>query len=177
MAKRREITQENNPDMFIRIHMNMETDSLINGPILMFQKGAVQGEELAKAITNGINNNVETPAQCKYRSADLIVLRGNTQPSVLVECGFISNREEEQKLLQDSYQKKFTQAIVYGIESFITGPATTPSKPAATNNSSSALVNGTEKPSGSIKTPSSGSSGNSGSRVMPTTAATSAAKL
>lgn len=119
MAKRREISQENNPDFFISVHMNMETDPSIKGPILMFQQGSVPGENLAKAITNGINSNIKTLAPCKYRSADLIVLRGNMEPSVLVECGFISNQEEKQKLLNDSYQKEFAQAVVYGIESFI----------------------------------------------------------
>jgi N-acetylmuramoyl-L-alanine amidase len=118
MAKRREITQKNNPDLFISIHMNMENDPSFKGPILMFQQGSIPGEELAKAITNGINSNIKTLFPCKYRSADLIVLRGNVQPSVLVECGFISNQEEEKKLLQDSYQKEFARAVVYGIEGF-----------------------------------------------------------
>ncbi len=118
MAKRREITKEEDPDAFISIHMNSLDDHSVYGPIVMFQPGSVPGEELAKTIESSINGNVDLLKPCTHRSGDLIVLRENKQPSVLVECGFISNREEEAKLLDDSYQRQFAKAVCMGLEDF-----------------------------------------------------------
>ncbi|MDD3050709.1 MAG: N-acetylmuramoyl-L-alanine amidase [Candidatus Cloacimonetes bacterium] len=52
------------------------------------------------------------------KQAGFYVLRGAYMPSVLVEVGFISNREEEKKLIKTDYQKKIAQAIFNGIVSF-----------------------------------------------------------
>lgn len=119
MAKRREITEDENPELFISIHMNSLEDHTVFGPIVLFQPGSVRGEELAKAIEDAINGNVDTLKSCTHRSGELIVLRGNTQPSVLIECGFISNRDEEAKLLDESYRKQFAKAICLGLEEFL----------------------------------------------------------
>ena len=39
-------------------------------------------------------------------------------PSVLVECGFVSNAEEEKRLLQAAYQQQIAQAIAIGVEEY-----------------------------------------------------------
>lgn len=98
--------------------MNSLDDHTVCGPIVLFQPGSVPGEELAKVIEGSINGNVDSLKSCTYRSGDLIVLRENMQPSVLVECGFISNKDEEMKLLDDSYQRQFAKAICKGVEEF-----------------------------------------------------------
>jgi N-acetylmuramoyl-L-alanine amidase len=39
-------------------------------------------------------------------------------PSVLIECGFLSNKEEEKKLITNSYQAKLIDSIFKGIKDF-----------------------------------------------------------
>lgn len=118
MAKRCEIAQEENPDAFISIHMNSLEDHSVCGPIVMFQPGSVPGEELSKTLESSINGNLDLLKSCTHRSGDLIVLRENKQPSVLVECGFISNKDEEARLLDEIYQKQLAKAIRMGLEEF-----------------------------------------------------------
>jgi len=43
------------------------------------------------------------------------IMDDTTVPVVLVECGFLSNNEEEKKLISDSYQEKAAWAIYAGI--------------------------------------------------------------
>ncbi len=119
MAKRCAITREENPDLFISIHMNSLDDNSVCGPIVLFQPGSVPGEELAKAIESSVNLNAGLLKPCSHRSGELIVLRDNSQPSVLVECGFISNKNEEANLLDDSYRRQLAKAICIGIEDFL----------------------------------------------------------
>lgn len=60
--------------------------------------------------TNGRNRGV--------KQANFYVLRGAYMPSVLIEMGFISNPEEEKKLVKDDYQNKIAEAIYAGIRNF-----------------------------------------------------------
>ncbi len=53
------------------------------------------------------------------RQAGFYVLRGCFMPAVLVECGFLSNKSEEKKLLSEKYQEKIAQTIFVGIKNFI----------------------------------------------------------
>lgn len=60
--------------------------------------------------TNGVDRGV--------KQAGFYVLRGAFMPSVLVELGFISNEEEEKKLMDKAYQQTLADSIVRGIKSF-----------------------------------------------------------
>ena len=46
------------------------------------------------------------------------LLRRTEVPTIIVECGFLSNREEADKLVDKEYQKKIAEAVVQGIEGF-----------------------------------------------------------
>ena len=52
------------------------------------------------------------------RQANFYVLRGAFMPSVLVELGYLSNKEEEKKLIKRSYQEKLAEALFTGIKNF-----------------------------------------------------------
>ena len=75
-----------------------------------------ESELLAKHIQNNIkliadqNNN----RQIK-ENKDVFLLRNTKIPSVLIECGFISNAEEEKLLNDENYQNKVVYAIYHGI--------------------------------------------------------------
>ncbi len=69
---------------------------------------------------------VQTRFEKKYqdcekgvRQAGFYVLKGNFMPAILVECGYISNKEEEKKLNNKSYRDELTQLIFEGIRDFI----------------------------------------------------------
>ena len=111
MAKRREIISESNSDIVISIHMNSYTDPDTSGPIAFFMQGSARGEKLAEAIQQRLNTQLKPKTQNGARANDFFILKSGNQPCVLVECGFITNPEEEALLKDSGYQKKLAQAI------------------------------------------------------------------
>jgi len=49
---------------------------------------------------------------------DYKVLNRTKMPAVIIECGFISNENEEKLLLTDDYKNKIIDSIVYGLEEY-----------------------------------------------------------
>ena len=56
----------------------------------------------------------ENERECKAAGKEIYLLKNTRNPAVLVECGFISNREEREKLLDESYQKQMALSVVTG---------------------------------------------------------------
>lgn len=119
MARRKAIINNSNADMLVSIHMNSNKDSSISGPICYFMPGSISGEELAKEIQNTMNDDLSPKKPKKIQSQNYFVLRAGNMPSVLVECGFISNKAEEKKLNNKSYQDKIAKAIAKGISNYL----------------------------------------------------------
>ena len=71
-------------------------------------------ESLRKNVDNK-NKRLEKPAKKQYK----ILRDGYDGASVILECGFLSNTNEEQKLKSDDYQEKIVYAIVQGINEYM----------------------------------------------------------
>jgi len=103
-------------DIFVSIHQNAHQSSNAKGAIVFFFSESDNGQKLAICVQNRIkefvdNNNKFAPeANSKY-----FVLRKTKMPSVLVECGFLTNYAERQKLLTEEYQEKIARGIYLGI--------------------------------------------------------------
>jgi N-acetylmuramoyl-L-alanine amidase len=83
-----------------------------------------QSEHLEESFQLGLRlqNNLISAVSAKNRGvkqANFYVLRGAFMPSVLAELGFLSNKEEEKKLIKSSYQDKLVEALYLGIKDFI----------------------------------------------------------
>lgn len=61
------------------------------------------------------------PENSRQEKADdgYYLLRRTEAPTIIVECGFLSNREEAGKLVDKEYQKKVAEAVVQGIEEYV----------------------------------------------------------
>ena len=117
MAERRRIIEQSGSDIVLSIHMNsFQENPDVSGPVVLFMPGSELGETLAQAVQQTLNDTLH--ASGIARSKCLYVLESGNQPCILVECGYISNREEEQKLNQETYQKKVAKAICDGVRDF-----------------------------------------------------------
>ncbi len=113
MAERRRIIETSGSDIVISIHMNsLEENPEISGPVVLFMPGSEEGKKLAEQIQASMNEQLD--AEGIARSQSLYILKSGNQPCVLVECGYISNEQEEQKLNQPDYQKKVAKAVCDG---------------------------------------------------------------
>ena len=54
---------------------------------------------------------------------DIYLLKNAKMPSILIECGFLSNEKESQLLADSKYQDKIAWAIYVGIQKYLTGIA------------------------------------------------------
>ena len=117
MAERRCIIEQSGADIVVSIHMNFyEDDPDVCGPLVLFMPGSEQGKTLAEAVQETMNDALDPDGTA--RSQSLYILKSGNMPCVLVECGYISNAEEERKLNRAEYQKKVAKAICDGIEAY-----------------------------------------------------------
>ena len=113
MEKRREIIQNANADLVVSIHMN-SFNSSSRGAQVFYADGAESGMSLAQSVQNALHKQIEY-AKVNASVGDYYILNCTDVPSILVECGFLSNAEEEKLLMDESYQGKFCYALLYGI--------------------------------------------------------------
>ena len=114
MQRRAEIIRINDADMVISIHMNEYARRSESGPQVFYREDCPAGRLLAGAIQEamikGLRPNRERPAL----GGDYYILTLG-MPSVLVECGFLSNKAEEALLMTEEYRQRVAEAIVQGV--------------------------------------------------------------
>lgn len=119
MHLRGEILCGEDIDIVISIHMNKFSDRSVRGPMVYYQAGAKAGQLLAQTIMDALTQAVGRPARLASPGNNYVT-RIPTAPAALIECGFLSNAEEE-KLLQDAeYQAQLADGIANGIFTYFT---------------------------------------------------------
>lgn len=118
MAKRGAILCTEGADCTVSIHMNKFPDRSVKGPMCYYQAGADEGQALAQCVTDALCSALDRPARLS-NPGDNYVTRIPTAPSVLVECGFLSNPEEERLLQEPSYQQRIADAVAEGVLTFL----------------------------------------------------------
>ncbi len=85
---------------------------------MLYSENRIESKEMASSICQAIG-----PKICfvnrGVKSARFYVLKGTKMPAVLVEVGFISNREEEERLGSSYYRQEIAEAISEGILSYV----------------------------------------------------------
>lgn len=113
MQKRKEIIDNSNGDLVISIHLNKYTSSNRKGAQTFFKQGCRFGELAAKKIQDKFNENINARSFSALKG-DYYILNCSDIPSVIVECGFLSNPEEEQLLITEEHQDKLAYNIFAG---------------------------------------------------------------
>jgi N-acetylmuramoyl-L-alanine amidase len=121
LKKRKELIDEYKVDVFLSIHLNKFVEEKYYGSQVFYLKGDEGSQKLARSIQKELQNilnrgnkRVEKP------SNDYYLFKGNKIPSVIVECGFLSNHEEEKLLNDDEYQNKLAWSIFSGLIKYFT---------------------------------------------------------
>ena len=114
MQKRQEIIESSNPDVVISLHMNSFPVSSSRGAQVFYAEGNESGKVLGESVQNALHDEIDY-AKSVAKVGDFFVLNCTEKAGILVECGFLSNAEEEVLLQQEDYQEKFCYAILYGI--------------------------------------------------------------
>lgn len=113
MKKRQEIIEKAKPDVVVSIHMNSFSFSS-SGAQCFYASGNESGQALATSVQQALSTEIKHTGLAA-KVGDFYVLNCTDYASVLVECGFLSNPEEERKLCDEEYQSNFCRTILYGI--------------------------------------------------------------
>lgn len=119
MKNRVALIEEKSPRLTVSIHQNSFSAGT-KGAQVFYYSGSQEGKELASVIQNSIRDAVGDDNHRKEKANDdYYMLRKVSSPLVIVECGFLSNPEEEALLQDVSYQTKMAHGICDGIEKFL----------------------------------------------------------
>lgn len=114
MKKRKEIIENNDADMVISVHQNFCPIPSRRGGTVFFDKNSECGKLLALCIQNSLNSMKECVKKNEALTGDYFILKCTENPSVIVECGFLSNADDEALLLNEDYKKMLAYAIFKG---------------------------------------------------------------
>lgn len=114
MKKRKAIIEKCKANLVVSVHMNSFPTKSEKGAQVFYIKESANGKMLADSIQSQLYKNVPN-ARKNSNYGDLYILRCTENPSVLVECGFLSNPEEEALLMQEEHQQLLSYQIFCGI--------------------------------------------------------------
>ncbi len=116
MHNRLEIINTSGADLFISIHMNSFSDPKSGGLHVFYSRNHPEAEETASLIQESIAELTGAKTHTVKAASDTLFLMKNPiPPAILVECGFISNPEEERLLNDDNYQSKIAFSIANAV--------------------------------------------------------------
>lgn len=116
LKKRCAIIENVMPDVTISIHQNSYSQSTVKGAQVFYYSQSPKAEALAKAIQQSLREVADKDNTREAKANDsYYMLKRTESPTVIVECGFLSNPGEAEKLQKSAYQKKLVKAIYAGI--------------------------------------------------------------
>ena len=114
------LIEDSNADLTVCIHQNSFPDESVHGPQVFYYSDSEDSKELATIVQNEIDESLEVDKSRGIKSnSDYYLLKKSPTPTIIVECGFLSNPTEAQLLSDDSYQEKLARAIYIGIYNYI----------------------------------------------------------
>ena len=116
LLNRVKIFNSSHNNIVISIHQNKFTQSQYSGAQIFYSANNKKSEFLAENIKTSIVSLLQpdNERQCKKAGSEILVLNNTEVPCVMVECGFLSNETEAQKLSDDSYQSDMAYCICLG---------------------------------------------------------------
>jgi len=114
MSARLEIIEKTAPDMVISIHANSYSDSSQRGAQAFFQEGDDRSLAFAESVQTQLVQQL-TEARQFANDGDYYILKESSSPAILIECGYLSNPDDESLLTQEDYQSRVAYAIMCGV--------------------------------------------------------------
>lgn len=110
------IGNESSADIFVSIHLNKIPQQQYWGWQTFYKPESPEGQKLATSIQNSLNESIQKEnKRVPMKIENVYIIKHVEIPTTIVECGFLSNPEEEQLLLNNEYQDKLAWGIYTGI--------------------------------------------------------------
>lgn len=113
------IGNESSGDIFVSIHLNKIPQQQYWGWQCFYKDGDENSTNLAKQIQSNLNEAIQKENNRVAMKLDTVYIMKHVEiPISIVECGFLSNPEEEKQLLEDEYQNQLAWGIYNGITDY-----------------------------------------------------------
>lgn len=121
MERRREIIREANPDLVVSIHQNLYPSGNARGAQVFYKKSDENGARFAEVTQEKLNALYVTQGARPRNaaSAEYFMLDCIDAPSILVECGFLSNAKDEALLVNEVWQRRIAESIASGVAAYL----------------------------------------------------------
>lgn len=116
IKNRVKIGNESSADIFVSIHLNKIPQKQYWGWQTFFKENNEDSKKLATCIQEGLSDTIDKKnKRVPLKIKNIYIVDHVNIPITIVECGFLSNEEEEKLLQTDEYQNKLAQGIYLGI--------------------------------------------------------------
>lgn len=121
MQRRKEIIQSAQADFLISVHQNYYPSRSVRGGQVFYAKESEKGKAFADCVQQKLNGlyagqGVESR---KSTAGEYFMLECDPCPSLIVECGFLSNAEDEKLLLTEGWKNSLAQSIASGLVAYL----------------------------------------------------------
>ena len=113
MEKRQSIIKKAKADLVVSVHMNSFPSDEVRGAQVFYAEDSESGRAFAESVQSYLHKKVKY-AKKTAKVGDYYILNCSNSPSILVECGFVSNAEEEAMLLDENYRNEFCYYVLCG---------------------------------------------------------------
>ena len=111
-----DLINKSKANVYLSIHINyLEDTSYYGGQIFYYGE---ENKKLAEFLQSEFNT-ISYPRSIKPMP-NIYMYRRLKIPGVLVECGFISNKKEREKLITPAYQKEIAKVLTKGLVNYFT---------------------------------------------------------
>ncbi len=119
MKRRLEVIESADPVLVVSIHQNSYHEEYVKGAQVFYYTTSEKSRGLAETLQEQLRildpeNKREAKGNDSY-----FLLKKTAKPIVIVECGFLSNREEAENLASSVYQEKMAWNIYMGIMKYL----------------------------------------------------------
>lgn len=117
MQRRKEIIEEVKPALVVSVHQNYYPTQAARGGQVFYSKKTAGSKRLAECVQekfNGLYSEQRVKAR-KITAGEYFMLECYPCPSVIVECGFLSNSSDENLLISPAWQKRLAQSVAGGV--------------------------------------------------------------
>ncbi len=104
----------------VSIHQNSYTSEKVSGAQVFYYESSEEGEKAAVLMQEQLRKGVDEENDRKAKeNGSYYLLKKSSTPTIIVECGFLSNGEEADKLMNEDYQEKMAWNISIGILQYL----------------------------------------------------------
>lgn len=119
LKERVRIMNEERPELVVSIHQNSYQGADVRGPQVFYYTDSDTGRSAAEMIQSELNGIEPAYSREAKANTSYYILKNSEVPVIIAECGFLSNAEEAENLINEEYQETVANAVARGIQKYI----------------------------------------------------------